>query len=79
MELLSNKSDVGRFLASKRTFRRWTQVQLAEKANLSPSTIVGIEGGNGTEDSTMKAARALGFDRMTLGHLAEVLWPMGAE
>lgn len=79
VELLHSKSQVGDAIRSRRAHMKLNQEQAGKMAGIARQTVGEIEDGEGTTDKTMKLARALGFDRMTLGHFAEVLWPMGAE
>lgn len=54
-------SDLGQDLATWRKLRRLTLAQVADRAGLSPSTVVNLEQGRGgTVESLLRVARALG-------------------
>lgn len=77
MELLSTKADVGALIASKRALKRMNQTEAARRAGLGLTTVVAVEDGSGTNDSTMKLAMALGLSRDEICQVVKVLWPMG--
>ena len=79
MELITTKKQVGRRIAARRVEQSLTQDEVGAKAGLTGTTVYGVEAGNGTGDSTMKLARAIGVSDQDLMQFVKVLWPMGSE
>lgn len=59
-----NKKILGLNIKAERSRKNWTQAELAEKANLSPTSISLIETGSQTPSifAAYSIARALGLD-----------------
>ena len=51
---------VGQHLATWRRLRQLTAEQVADRAGVARSTVVALEGGQGTLENTLRVARALG-------------------
>ena len=80
MELITTKKQIGRRIAARRVERSWTQEEAGNEAELTGTTVYGVEAGNGTGDSTMKLARAVGVSDQDLLQFVRVLWPLkGAQ
>lgn len=51
---------VGQHLATWRRLRQLTAEQVADRAGVARTTVVALEGGQGTLENTLRVARALG-------------------